>query len=85
MVTAAAAASDGRWSIASDGVQWVLRRRQGQRWVNMVFVSSDRDILARCMRERGVPPAELDAMLDGLPEKYNPHAPGRGVLTDAIC
>jgi hypothetical protein len=48
-------ATAGRWSVASDDVQWILR--SGQHAVS--FVHSTREVLARCMREKGVSGAEV--------------------------
>lgn len=51
-------ATSGDWALASDGVQWMLMRRRtrpvGAHWQPVSFVRSTRDILARCMREKGV-------------------------------
>ena len=59
----------GRWAIATDGVQWVLQRRRGDRWQNLSFVRTTRDVLARCMREHGASPGEM-ALLAGLPDRF---------------
>ena len=50
-------ATVGDWAVASDGLQWMLMRRRSQRlggWYGVSFVRSTRDILSRCMREKGV-------------------------------
>src|SRR5262245_21979701 len=60
---------DGRWSIATDGLQWILQRRRGQRWESLSFVRTTRDILARCMREKGASPGEM-AFLAVLPDRF---------------
>jgi hypothetical protein len=41
-------ATAGRWSVASDGIQWILRRHndQGSGWHPLSFVHSTRDVLA---------------------------------------
>src|SRR4029077_6280796 len=48
----------GDLGVASDGVQWSLCYRCNDRgrvyWRPVSFVRSSRDILARCMREKGV-------------------------------
>ena len=38
-------------------------------WYPVSFVSSTRDILARCMREKGCGP-DLEVLLAGLPETF---------------
>lgn len=63
----------GDWALASDGVQWMLMRRRSKErggWHGVSFVRSSRDILTRCMREKGV---ELDTaviLLEGLPDTF---------------
>ena len=59
----------GRWAIATDGVQWILQRRRGDRWESLSFVRTTRDILARCMRQKGVRPDEM-GLLAGLPDRF---------------
>ena len=48
------------WALASDGMQWILLHNHRQdgtgRWQAVSFVHSTRDILARCMREKGCRP-----------------------------
>jgi len=62
------------WAVASDGIQWILqRRRMGtqQGWRPVSFVHSERDILARCMREKGVGVDTAALLLSGLPETFD--------------
>jgi len=61
--------AQGRWAIATDGVQWILQRRRGDRWQNLSFVRTTRDILARCMREKGASAGEM-TFLAGLPDRF---------------
>ena len=65
---------DADWSLAADGLQWILRRRRGKAghvaWRDVSFVSSSKDILARCMREKGVPVPAAAAVLAGLPDMF---------------
>lgn len=65
-------AIEGEWALASDGVQWMLMRqrtrRAGPYWQPVSFVCS-KDVLARCMREKGVG-AETARLLAGLPESF---------------
>ncbi len=51
-------AIEGEWALASDGLQWMLMRHRKGRdpWRAVSFVSSSKDVLARCMREKGVEP-----------------------------
>ena len=53
-----------RWTLAADKLQWILQRRGGG---NVSFVSSTRDMFARCMREKGVPASDAEAALARLP------------------
>src|SRR5262249_32319495 len=67
-------AISGRWALAADSLQWMLQRQymhKGQVcWRSVSFVSSTRDILARCMREKGCPPADAERLLAGLPATF---------------
>jgi hypothetical protein len=61
----------GDWALASDGVQWILRHRQpGGFWRALSFVRSTRDILARCMREKGCEAHTATLLLSGLPATF---------------
>jgi hypothetical protein len=67
-------ATAGDWAVASDGIQWILlRRRMGQQqgWRPVSFVRSTKDILARCMREKGVDVDTADLLLSGLPDSFD--------------
>jgi hypothetical protein len=67
-------ATAGDWAIANDGVQWTLLRRRSQSfggWKSVSFVHSTRDVLARCMREKGVEPATAAHLLCGLPDSFD--------------
>jgi hypothetical protein len=62
----------GRWALASDGLQWILLRQNGQeKWRGASFVRSTKDVLARCMREKGTPPDDARRLLDGLPASFD--------------
>ena len=64
----------GDWSLASDGIQWMLMKRYNavkQPWRPVSFVRSTKDILARCMREKGVGPDTADFLLLGLPDSFD--------------
>jgi len=72
-----------RWRLAYDQNQWVLQRRKGSArpskgsgirdsgWRGVSFVGSEKRILYRCLREKGVAltPAALAAM-DRLPDTF---------------
>ena len=67
-------AISGKWALAADRLQWMLQRQhmnKGQPvWHSVSFVASTRDILARCMREKGCPPADAERLLAGLPPTF---------------
>ena len=56
----------GDWALGADALQWVLYR-EGRA---LSFVSSEKDILARCMREKGCPEREQLILLAGLPATF---------------
>jgi hypothetical protein len=64
-----------RWALASDGVQWILMRRfdrkSGKVWDPVSFVRSGRDVLERCMREKGVEADRAIILLRGLPDSFD--------------
>jgi hypothetical protein len=60
----------GGWAIAADRVQWILQRQRGGRWMPVVFVHTGKDILARCMRDKGVPAEAAARLLAALPEQF---------------
>ena len=61
----------GDWAMPSDGIQCILQRRHGGQWRAVSFVRWTRDILARCMREKGVEAAQRALLLSGLPETFD--------------
>jgi hypothetical protein len=67
-------AISGKFALAADRLQWIVQRgymSKGQRrWQSVSFVSSTRDILARCLREKGCPPADAERLLAGLPATF---------------
>ena len=67
-------ATSGSWALASDGIQWVLQRQRrkngGAAWRPVSFVRSTKEVLARRMREKGVPPDDAARLLDGLPNCF---------------
>jgi hypothetical protein len=62
--------SAGNWSIADDGNQWIVQRRRGDQWHAVSFVRSTKAVLARCLREAGATSADINALLDPLPERH---------------
>jgi hypothetical protein len=60
------------WVLAADDLQWILQRRRSnaRTWMDMSFVSTTRDILARCMREKGVLQDAADRVLAALPGNF---------------
>jgi hypothetical protein len=64
----------GDWALGTDEVQWILYRRRSLRlggWKGVSFVRSSRDILARCMREKGVDEDTARLLLSGLPDTFD--------------
>jgi hypothetical protein len=62
----------GDWAILTDGVQWILAKRwKDGKWRGLSFVRSTRDILARCLREKGAHNALAAELLAGLPETFD--------------
>jgi hypothetical protein len=66
-------ATSGEWAIGADYLQWMLmRRRPGKNpWRPVSFVRSTKDILARCMREKGVDEDTARLLLSGLPGSFD--------------
>jgi hypothetical protein len=71
-------ATSGDWVLAEDGVQWILlkyqKRKPGDKrppWRGVSFVRSERDVLARCCREKGVGAEAARLLLEGLPDSYD--------------
>jgi hypothetical protein len=86
-------AVSGNWALAADRLQWILQRRGGvdrrtgkDVWINVSFVRSTRDILARCMREKGTPAEDAQRLLADLPETFDAwqKAPGTPVSALAV-
>ena len=76
-------AVSGKWALAADRLQWMVQRRhmnKGQvKWESLSFVSSTKDILARCLREKGCPPEDAERLLAGLPATFDEWAKARTV------
>ena len=85
-------AISGKWALATDRLQWMVQRRymsKGQvKWQSISFVSSTKEILARCLREKGCPPADAERLLADLPATFQEwagkraQAKGETVLVD---
>jgi hypothetical protein len=69
------------WALAADRLQWILQRRRTWKgkveWHAVSFVSSTKEILARCMHEKGVPPEDAQRLLEGLPSTFKEWLAGR--------
>jgi hypothetical protein len=76
-------AISGKWALAADKLQWMVMRqtmRNGEvGWRPVSFVSSTKVILARCLREKGCPPADAERLLAGLPATFEEWTKTRGV------
>lgn len=63
------------WAVTSDGVQWMLARdyivRGRQYYAPVAFVRSERDVLVRCMVERGLRPSIIKSLTKTLPETFD--------------
>jgi hypothetical protein len=64
----------GDWAVGADSLQWILYRRRtreaGPYWNAVSFVRSTKDILARCMREKGTDERSAVILLEGLPDTF---------------
>jgi hypothetical protein len=71
-------AASGDWSVATDTIQWILRKRRilkGQPiWQGVSFVRSTKDVLARCMREKGCPPEDAARLLGAISVRFESSA-----------
>jgi hypothetical protein len=71
----------GKWALAADRLQWMIQRQylsKGEiKWQSVSFVASTKDILARCLREKGCPPADAERLLAGLPATFDEWARSR--------
>ena len=77
--------AEGRWRLAYDRQQWVIQRRTKKArvshteggsiadsgWRGVSFVGSEKRVLRRCLREKGVVlTAQAQARFDALPEQF---------------
>lgn len=68
------------WSLTHDELQWILQRFKGvrksgaqagqEKWEGVSFVRSTKEILTRCMRDKGVPKEAADKALAQLPDTF---------------
>jgi hypothetical protein len=73
-----AIAVSGRWAIATDGLQWILQRRKEsvdrrsgkEIWQPMSFVCTTKEILTRCMEEKGTPLEDARRLLAPVGERF---------------
>jgi hypothetical protein len=66
----------GQWALGADELQWILYKRHVRRggrvtWDGVSFVRSERLVLERCMREKGVSGRERAVLLAGLPDSFD--------------
>jgi len=60
-----------RWALAYDEAQWIIQRREGAAWRGVSFIGSNKDILWRCLEERGIDPTpEARAVIDAMPFRF---------------
>jgi hypothetical protein len=78
-------ATSGDWALGADNLQWVLYRRRGDGWRAMSFVSSTRDILERCLREKGCPEADRAVLLAALPPTFRQWRKATQTTPVALC
>lgn len=64
-------ATTSNWQLTSDTVQWILQCKHATGWRPIAFIHSERDILARILRERGAEPQEAASLLAGLPDSFD--------------
>jgi hypothetical protein len=81
-------AVSGEWAIATDGIQWILQKRNkavdrnGRPvWRSVSYVRSTKDVLARCMREKGTPPEHATTLLAAVGVRFS--APAEAEPTPA--
>jgi hypothetical protein len=61
------------YALATDGLQWIVcKRRKGTKsgWRPVAFISTTKAVLARCMREAGVPQIVAGHVLATLPGTF---------------
>jgi hypothetical protein len=80
----------GDWAVRADGLQWILERRAGKGWRSVSFVRSTRDVLVRCMREKGTEPHTADLLLSRLPDTFDEwkaaqDGPSAGIASCALA
>ena len=77
-------AISGKWALAADRLQWMVQRQylhKGEiKWQSVSFVSSTKDVLARCLREKGCPPADAARLLADLPPTFKEWAKTRAAV-----
>ena len=65
-------AVSGDWALGADSLQWILYRRRAKgEWRAVSFGGSTREVLARCMGEKGCPDVDRAVLLDGLPPTFD--------------
>ena len=65
-------AVSGDWALGTDSLQWILYRQKAKTgWRAVSFVASTRQVLERCMREKGCEPSTAKNLLAGLPDTFD--------------
>src|SRR5262249_6102958 len=80
-------AVSGDWALGADSLQWILYRRRSRAksgWRAVSFVGSTREVLARCIGEKGCPPADAERRLPAFPSTFEEWA-GKRVQTPATA
>ncbi len=74
---------NNNWALGTDALQWILLRKRANGWRPVAFVSSTKQILARCMQEKGVPTNNATQTLNTLPNTFKEWQKTRpGLVTD---
>jgi hypothetical protein len=65
----------GDWALATDGLQWIVQHRRQRAgkdaWRLVSFVRSSRDVLERCLREKGAGTSCIQALTADLPDTFD--------------
>jgi hypothetical protein len=64
----------GDWALGADNLQWILYRLHSKTkggWTAVSFVSSTRQVLERCCREKGCGEDTARNLLAGLPDTFD--------------
>lgn len=62
------------WALGADELQWILYQRRSKEnggWKSVSFVRSTKEVLARCMREKGADEDTARFLLARLPDTFD--------------